>query len=393
MDAKIDEYITKEKCKKILKDLVKINTTNLPGNEMELVYKILDYFPKDIIHYDILEHGDNRGSLIITLPGIIEKQSLAFIGHIDTVPVTDEIEWSHPPFGAVVTEDLLYGRGSADMKGGVTSMILTALYLIDNGITPPLTLKFCFTADEESNGIGVCAIRDEGFLNDIAGLIIPEPTNEQIGLGEKGALWLSVKVDGKAAHASQPDNGSNAIAHLILYIEKLRKLVDTTEKEILLGQSSFQITTFKGGVKTNIIPNSAEATIDIRTISGVNHENIVNEGLRIAEEMKAEEYDLDIELKVENNRPPISINEKHPFIKEWKTLFEKYSFNTTTKGIKFYTDASQVIPHIDVPFVILGPGEEAMAHQMNEKISLSAVEKITKIYIQYILNKLESTEE
>lgn len=389
MKLGIDEFITKEKSQEILQTLVRTNTTNPPGNEMDLVHKILDYFPREKIKYDILNHGNNRGSLIISLPGQMENQSIAFIGHIDTVPVTDENEWTYPPFGAFVEGDELHGRGSADMKGGVTAMILTALYFIENKLTPPQTLKFCFTADEESDGIGVTAIREAGFLNDMVRLIIPEPSNEKIGLGEKGALWLSIKAEGKASHGSRPDIGTNAVSHLIQYIKKLSNLVNTTKREPLLGNATFQITTFHGGVKTNIIPDLAEATIDIRTVPGNDHENIIAKGRDIARQTMEQHPDLNIEFSVENNRPPLIMDENNDFIKEWKDVFRQLSYESVTKGLNFYTDASQVIPQLDVPFVILGPGKEEMAHQVNEKTNLSAVEQIAKIYIQYIMNQLE----
>src|SRR5699024_6075010 len=218
MDNVIKEYLSQGNYRKILEKLVKINTTNLPGNEMDAVNAILSFFPEERTTYEIIDHGKNRGSLMITIPGEVQNRSLAFVGHIDTVPVSDAGDWKYPPFDAMVdNERILHGRGSADMKGGVTAMIAAALYFIEKDITPPNTLKFCFTADEESGGMGAIGIGEKGYLNDAEAMIIPEPTKEGIGISEKGALWLSISVTGKAVHGSRPDLGINAVEQGILF--------------------------------------------------------------------------------------------------------------------------------------------------------------------------------
>lgn len=101
---------------KILSDLIKINTTNPPGNEKRITQYIIERFKgyEDIIEID---NGENRASLIINIPGKTEE-TVAFIGHIDTVPVSDPSVWKYPPFDAQVEGDLMYGRGTSDMKSG-----------------------------------------------------------------------------------------------------------------------------------------------------------------------------------------------------------------------------------------------------------------------------------
>lgn len=374
----------KERIENILRKLININTTNPPGNEMDAVKAILSFFPKDI-DYEIVDHGCNRGSLLIEIKGK-DKEKIGFMGHIDTVPVPDESNWDHPPFDGVIEEGYMYGRGTSDMKGGVTAMVLTALYFLENNITPSHTLKFVFTADEESGGMGIQALRDKGLLKDISKVFITEPSDEQIGLCEKGALWLNIYVKGKSAHGSKPELGINAIEKLYEYIFRLKGTMDLDKNHSLLGKPSFAITLINGGVKTNIIPEEAKASVDIRTIPGFDHDEILEMAYSIGKSMEGECRGLSIEVEVENNRPPLTMDEESSFIKDIVKVYEKLSYPVEFKGINFYTDASQLIPFHNIPFVILGPGEENMCHQRNERIKVESIVRMIKFYISYITN-------
>lgn len=385
MNKDIKDFITLDKCKEILKTLIKINSTHPEGNEMDMVKAILAMFGKYDIEYKIFDHGNNRGSLVITISGKSSKQSIAFLGHIDIVPVDDYSEWEYPPFDAVVVGDYMYGRGSADMKGGVTSMIITALYLLENKVTPSNDIHFCFTADEELNGIGVLEIKDSGIINNAKEIFIAEPSEEKLGLAEKGALWIEVIVEGLSAHGSRPDLGVNSVEYLIEFINQFRDSMDRESLNPLLGQATFSVNEINGGVKTNVIPTQSTATIDIRTIPIQNHEDIINNGNEIAYKLMKEKDNLTIELNVLNNRPSVETSKDNMFIKKLTNLCKELSHETKYKGLNFYTDASQIIPDLKVPFVILGPGDDAMAHQRNEKIKLTSVAKIAEIYISYVL--------
>lgn len=385
MSEKIKNFITSDICKKILEKLVKINSTHPEGNEMDVVKAILSIFEKHDLDYRIFDHGKNRGSLVITVPGTNSEQSIAFVGHIDTVPVDDYDKWQYPPFDAVVKGDYMYGRGTADMKGGVASMIITALYLLENKVTPSNDIHFCFTADEELNGLGIVTLMDSGVLDKTKEVFISEPSDEKLGLGEKGALWIEVVVNGLSAHGSRPDLGVNSVEYLIEFINQFRNSIDRERTHFLLGKTTFSVNEFNGGVKTNVIPTQSKATIDIRTIPTENHEKIVNKGRKITEKLMENEANLNIELNIKNNRPAVETSKDHEFIESLTNLLHKLSYKAEFKGLNFYTDASQIIPDLNVPFVILGPGDDAMAHQRDERIKISSIGKIAEIYISYIL--------
>lgn len=370
------------KTEEILCSLIQTNTSNPPGNEMNLINKILNYFVQDI-DYEIINHGNNRGSLVITIPGT-NPQSIALIGHIDTVPVSNPTEWKYPPFEGYMEDGYLYGRGSSDMKGGVTSMIMVGLHFIENKITPFNTIKLIFTADEESDGIGISKIRDKGFLKNVNRIFITEPTNEKIGISEKGALWLNIKVIGQESHASKPDRGLNSIQRLFDMINSIKEIIDFERSDKFLGNATCSITTFNAGVKTNIIPSLAEATLDIRTVPGINHQDIINSSNDIGNKMVKEGLIKDFSIEVTNNRASVVIEQENSFIKSIEDVYQKLAYEVGYKGLYFYTDASQIIPYENIPFAIIGPGEEEMAHQTNERIELKSIDRMTAFYINYI---------
>lgn len=367
----------------ILKKLINTKTTNPYGNEIDMIKCILTFFPKGI-NYEIIDHGNNRGSLIIEIKGK-SQEKIGFIGHIDTVPVSDESGWIYPPFDGVIEDGYMYGRGTSDMKGGVTAMILTALYFIENNITPSNSLKFVFTADEESGGMGVKALRDRGLLKDISKVFIAEPSDEQIGICEKGAVWLNIHVRGKSSHGSKPELGLNAIEKLYEYVYRFKNTLDLDTKHPLLGNSSCAITLVSGGVKTNIIPEDARAALDIRTIPGFNNDEIIDNAYKIGKIMEKENEGMTVEIEIANNRPPLTMDKEDDFIKEIMSIYKELSYPIKFKGINFYTDASQLIPFHNIPFAIMGPGEENMCHQKNERIKIESIGKMTEFYISYII--------
>lgn len=383
MREQTNNKATMEMCRQILTTLVKIDTCQPEGNEEKLVDAILQMLPDDIT-YKKIEHAPGRASLVVKVEGETPKGGIAFVGHIDTVACSNLDSWIHPPHEAVVEGDVLYGRGSSDMKGGDTAMIITLKNLLSGGKKPKTPVYFCFTADEESKGMGICAVVKDGCINDIEEMVICEPSDEKIGICEKGALWLHVSVQGKASHASRPDLGVNAVDYAIEFSNRLKAAAEGKEEHSILGSTTVSVTRFNGGIMTNIIPSEAEMELDIRTVPGTSHERILELAHTICREMSEKSPYIHMAIQVLNNRPALETDLNSPFVRNIMKAAEEAGISTEPKGLYFYTDASQVIPKINVPFVIAGPGDDAMAHCMNECISLSSVARYAEMYSNYI---------
>lgn len=380
----VRDFLTGSRHREILEQLVRTRTVNPPGNERAAVGTVLSFYQPAVDH-QVVDHGEGRASLVIRLPGQDQSRTVAFVGHIDTVPVPDADQWSQPPFSAEVVDGVLWGRGAADMKGGVTAMILTSLYFTEYGQRPPTNLVFAFTADEESFGIGVSSLREQGVFDNTDEVIICEPSAGQIGIVEKGALWLTLTAVGRAAHASRPDLGINAADALIDLISGINHRVTDCPGHPLLGGPMCALTQIHAGVKTNILPDRAEATLDIRTLPGTEHAALVTHAQELAADLQAREPGLVLNVEVVNARPPVSVDPQHPLVQGLQRVMSQMGLSKQLRGLHFYTDASQIVPQLGLPFVILGPGDDGLAHRRDERIALEDVRTMAAVYVHYLL--------
>lgn len=379
----MSDYLTSEQCAGILTRLIQTNSSQPEGNEKDVVDLILSMLPSNA-QTEILDHGANRQSLIVKIPGASPEGGVAFVGHLDTVTCGDPAQWVHPPFDAVVEDGWLYGRGAADMKGGDASMLAAALQVLESGRTPREPIYFCFTADEEVGGMGALALSQHPALASVREFIIAEPTGEQLGLSEKGALWLRLNTTGQLAHGSRPEVGVNAVEWTIAFYQKFRALLPAREHHPHLGGNTVSVTRLQGGVMTNVIPDHALLELDVRTLPSVDQEALIREAYRIAEELQQQVPGLSMQLEVLNNRPPVETAEEDPFVQRLQEVCRKAGGESRTRGMYFYTDASQLIPRFQKPFVILGPGDDKMAHQTNERVEIASVVRVAQRYYDYL---------
>ena len=181
-----------EQCaREILGQLIRIRTPQPGGDEKDAVLFLKELFSGFTSGITVIDHGANRASMMLTLPGQDRSRAVAIAGHLDTVNVDSEESWTHAPFSAFRDGDRLYGRGAADMKGGVTSIVLVALELFQNGFEPSMDVHFCFTADEEYGGMGAQALCNSGKLDRVTEMVIVKPTNGRIGLAGKNLHQVS----------------------------------------------------------------------------------------------------------------------------------------------------------------------------------------------------------
>ena len=365
--------------------LVATQSSQPEGNEAEIISKIDSLFPRHIFRHK-LDHGDNRASLLIKIEGAQHDGALAFVGHVDTVALGDLSQWTYPPLDATERDGILYGRGAADMKGGVAAMITAAQCVIQSGKTPARDLLFCFTADEEANGMGVQAIVKAGLLDHVSEVIIAEPSEQKIGLCEKGAIWLRLEAHGVSAHGSRPEIGLNAVEALMEFQRRLAANINTSHEHRLLGCTTISVTRLNGGIMTNVIPEEAVMELDIRTLPSLKNEVVLETARRIVEEMCAADSRLTLKITVLNDRLAVETPESASMVQKMKQVFAQYDLDPTPRGLYFYTDMSQIAPRVNVPFLILGPGDDKQAHKINEHAPIRAIETIARVYTTYIEN-------
>ena len=247
----------------ILRELIKLNTENPPGETTEILSWIKNWAKKEGISSNIQKYEENKVNIVLTL-GEADK-SILICGHLDTVPLGDKDNWKYDPLSAKLINGYIYGRGSADMKGGVAAA-LGALKTLKNRCGEKdmsYSIIFLGTSDEEVGLGGALASLKLGILNNCEFLIIPEPTGKKVGIAEKGVLWFSVHSKGVSAHGSTPMKGVNAIEELVKIIPTLHRVVPKDQNKIL-GQSTLNIGAFNGGKSANVVPEDAVIHCDYR---------------------------------------------------------------------------------------------------------------------------------
>ena len=370
-------------CQALLETLIKVDTCQPEANEGKLVDVILDWIPQGA-EITRLPHGEGRESLILKIPGQEDKGGLAFLGHLDTVACSDLDQWIYPPHAAQVKDGFMYGRGTADMKGGDTAILLVLKHILESGKTPKKPVYFCFTADEENKGLGVLALLEGHYLDDIEAAFVCEPSKEQISICEKGAFWLRVEAKGVPSHGSRPDLGVNAVEYAYAFAEAFKAHMNSFPDHPILRKSTASVTKFSGGNMTNIIPSGAVLEMDVRTIPGIPHKELLAKAQAICKELMAQQEGLEITAEVINDRPAVETAPQEAFIVDLQKAAREVGMNDQLRGSYFYTDASQLIPAIPVPFVIAGPGDDAMAHCINERVELRSVADFAALYYRYV---------
>lgn len=375
-----------EDYKSVLKRLVAVDTQNPPGNESDLVKVILELTGST--EYKIFDHGNNRSSLVLEIEGEDRSKAIGFAGHMDTVPVGDRGKWTHDPFGGEEKDGYMYGRGTTDMRGGLSVMVM--LYRLFSEKKPPVTLKFFFTADEEANGLGAKTLQMEGCFDGLAALLVCEPSGCRAGMSEKGTLWLEVSVSGKSSHAAKPELGVNALENGFEFLNRLKGMIEGMPAHPQLGKTTFSVTGVNSGVKINIIPDKASFLVDVRTTPNNFRSN--GELLNLLRQ-KASEFcslrHVDIGFRVLNDRQALMISEDDQLVLKLKETYKSLNIPFQKCGIHFYTDASLIVPFTNVPFVILGPGNPDECHMTDEKIEIKSIEKTFEIYREFVLNITE----
>jgi succinyl-diaminopimelate desuccinylase len=198
---------------------------------------------------------------------------LCFAGHTDVVPVGDEAAWTRPPFGGAVADGVLYGRGAADMKGGIACFLAAALdYLQANGGLKRGSLSFLITGDEEAVAINgtpklLAWLKARGETLDAC--LVGEPASaeaigDQIKIGRRGTVNAKVVVHGKQGHSAYGERAENPIPKLARIIDRL----STTPLDA--GSEHFQPSSLQATVlsvpntATNVIPGAAQVNFNIR---------------------------------------------------------------------------------------------------------------------------------
>lgn len=311
--------------------LVRVNTTNPPGNELVAAEHLAGVLRQAGIAAEVIETKPGRGAVVARLRGDGSKKPLLLLGHIDVVGVERE-KWSVDPFAGVIRDGYVWGRGALDDKGGVTANLMVTLLLVRRGAKLTRDVIFAAVPDEEGGGDdGIDALLRDHFekisaefaLNEGGRVYARDGRVSYVGLqtSEKRPYNLTVIAEGVSGHASVP-RGDNAIVHLARALDRIasyesplrvlpttehfftglarieapaaarwmEKLADPrTQQEAAqelarlrrswnaMLRNTISPTMLRGGIRSNVIPATAQATLNVRLLPGEKIEVLVQE--------------------------------------------------------------------------------------------------------------------
>lgn len=280
------------------------------------------------------------------------QPAVLFVCHTDTVPVGDVAAWSHPPFSGELIDahQLLHGRGSVDMKGGLAAAAHTLKLAAAEGLGAALLM----TGDEEIGLLGAMqAVAELEVPLAPRLVVIPEATGNRFYRGHRGGSWFTVTARGRSAHSSTPHEGINAIQLLSDHvISKLHEIPLATDD--YLGVDTINLGTIQGGHAPNMVPDHAKLVLDCRTVAG---DAAIREWLgRLSSEFTVTQT---VDL------PPL-------LPRAVPTVMEDF---TDLGPAPYLSDGSIVQDTVgDAPVVIWGPGGEDQMHTVDESLSVASFE-------------------
>jgi acetylornithine deacetylase len=227
-----------------------------------------------------------RPSLVAVPPGAADVRTVVLNGHLDTVGVAGMTQ----PFTARIEGDRLYGRGAADMKGGLAAIVVASERLVQQGA--PVRPVLALVADEEDGSVGseavVAALPGLGIRPQAC--LIAEPTDLALSRSLRGFAVVRTTFSGRAIHSSQAELGVNAVTHL----GRLLHVVDSRAAAVRATGGDLMVTSVRGGESAFVVPDHADCLVELRTPPDVPSAGAVDE----VRAMLEPEWGAEVELLV-----------------------------------------------------------------------------------------------
>jgi acetylornithine deacetylase len=405
-EQKVRNYIKENRIRgtRLLQKLVQEPSTR--GDESGAQAVIIEKCRELGLEMDIWEIGDNgltvhpafcsdrknfngNPNAVGIMRGTGGGKSMILNGHIDVVPAGDQKDWDRDPFSGHIECGKLFGRGSTDMKGGTTSLLMAMEAIKNSGIKLKGDVIFQSVIEEESGGAGTLAAVLRGYKADAA--IIPEPTNMKLFPKQQGSMWFRISVKGKGAHGGTRYEGVNAIEKAMLVIERLRGLETQRNERItdpFFDSIPIPIPINIGKIHAGDWPSSVPDLAIIEGRMGVAPHETQGEARDEMYEAIVDVCNADPWLK--ENIPllewfgaswlPGDLDPEHELIQVLTESFiDVKEQSPLIEASPWATDGGILSKVGGVPVVVFGPGVTETAHQANEYIKLEDVFEAAEI--------------
>jgi succinyl-diaminopimelate desuccinylase len=352
--------------------LLGFDTINPPGRERDCAYMAGQLLKDAGFSVEYFDYEPGRTSVVARIGGSDSKAPLCLTGHLDVVPLGTR-QWSKDPFNGETDGDKLFGRGTSDMKSGVAAIITASIALARKlANTPGIVLVL--TAAEEGGCVGSARLAELPKLMGRAGaIVVGEPTSNYPMVGHKGSIKFHAHFRGVSAHGSMPQLGVNAIYKAARAIASLEAFRFGVAPHPVMGGPTLNVGTVNGGSGVNLVPDSASIGVDIRTVPGMDHADLLSKLKSLVGEA---EFDVFSNLNAVWTEP-----EKAWMQKVFEICKPILNEKLEARTAPYMTDAANLLKiYAGAPVVVLGPGEAAMAHQTDEYCRMERIRQSVDIY-------------
>lgn len=377
-----------------------IKIPSYSGREKEMVEKMntvfLEYGFTEVI---IDEYGSIIGKIVGNRPG----PRILLDAHIDTVTIGEEEKWQHPPFGGVIEDEKIYGRGASDMKGALAAMIVAAsTFAKEIEYDFPGAIYVAGVVHEECfEGVAARSI-SKRIKPDYT--IIGEASELNIKCGQRGRAEVVVETYGKSAHSANPQNGVNAVYAMTKLIHQISKL-SVTEHSVL-GKGILELTDIISAPYpgASVVPDYCRATYDRRLLVGETKESVIEPIDNLIEELKKQDENFNATVKyqvgkeccyngtlIEDERffPGWLFEEKEDFVQKAYKAVKETGVDAIITQYSFCTNGSHYAGEAGIRTLGFGPSKENIAHIIDEYIDINQLVGACKGY-KAIIEALQS---
>lgn len=304
-------------------------------------------------------------------------------GHMDTVPAGEG--WSVPPFSGEVREGFLYGRGAVDMKGAIAAQLAGAAQAASD-IQGTLYLVYV-PHEEVAEGVALGRALDK--LGRPQLVILGEPTDLRLGIGHRGRAVLRLVTRGRAAHASMPELGENAIERMMEALGHALRM--PLPEDPFLGRGTVTPIFIGADGQGPVVPDRCSALLDRRIVRGETEESVLADYQGIGAEVAVVEQELRFytgeTAEAKLFFPAWCMDPEHPAVLQvWEALG-----NPPLRVWRFSTDGVESCGRRGIPTVGFGPGDEKLAHRPEERISVEDLKRAAAAYAR-LLRRILSPE-
>jgi len=392
MKEKIEQIAEslKEDVVKFLREIITI--PSMSGKEEAVIQRIKKEMEKIGYHKVRI---DPMGNLL----GIMGsgKRIIALDGHCDTVGVGNPDTWEFDPFKGDYHDNIIYGRGACDQKGGLASAIYAGKILKEIGIPDNISLLVTASVlEEDFEGLCWQYIINEGKIRPEA-VLLTEPSNLQIKIGQRGRMEMKVKTRGISSHGSTPERGENAIYKIAPIIRDIEQLNKKLHSKSILGKGTITATDVMSTAPSLCaVADSAALHLDRRLTGGETMDSSVNEILNLPSVKTVDagvtvpEYNIKsytgLVYPVKAYYPMWLMEETHPLVRSAERAYQEQFSQKAEVGVwAFSTNGVVTKGGEDIPTIGFGPGKEEFAHTPYDQVSEDDLVKAMEFYAAFIL--------